>query len=95
VVTLVQGMPAPELVRIDLKIDRDNKTVFNGHTMLSEMARSVEDLAQWLGRENSFPHGVVLLTGTGVVPPDDFSLAKGDLVTIEIPGIGKLINPVV
>ena len=56
------------------------------------MARPLEDLAQWLGRDNSFPHGAVLLTGTGVVPPDDFALAPDDVVSIEITGIGRLTN---
>ena len=58
------------------------------------MNRKLEDLVLWLGQENSFPDGAVLLTGTGIVPPDDFALAHGDLVTIEIDGIGRLVNPV-
>jgi 2-dehydro-3-deoxy-D-arabinonate dehydratase len=58
------------------------------------MARSLESLVEWLGRDNSFPNGAVLLTGTGVVPPDDFTLATGDKITIEITGVGKLINVV-
>ena len=48
----------------------------------------------WLGRDNSFGDGVILLTGTGIVPPDDFSLAAGDRVAIDISGIGQLANPV-
>jgi 2-dehydro-3-deoxy-D-arabinonate dehydratase len=56
------------------------------------MARSFEDLVNWLGRETSFPLGAILLTGTGVVPPDDFSLAIGDHITIDITGIGRLTN---
>ena len=58
------------------------------------MHRKLEDLAHWLGIENSFPDGAVLLTGTGIVPPDEFALADGDLVTIEIDGIGRLVNRV-
>jgi 2-dehydro-3-deoxy-D-arabinonate dehydratase len=58
------------------------------------MARSFGDLISWLGRDNQFPHGVILLTGTGIVPPDDFTLADGDVVTIEITGIGRLRNRV-
>ena len=50
------------------------------------MHRSFADLVSWLGRETSFPDGVVLLTGTGVVPPDDFTLAPGDEIAIEIDG---------
>ena len=59
------------------------------------MARTFEDLISWLSRENSFPHGVFLLTGTGIVPGDDFTLAPGDVVEIRIDGIGTLRNPVV
>ena len=69
--------------------------VFDGSTTLAAMKRTFEDLVSWLGRDNSFPHGAVLLTGTGVVPPDEFTLQAGDVVTIAIDGIGELTNPVV
>jgi 2-dehydro-3-deoxy-D-arabinonate dehydratase len=59
------------------------------------MARTFEDLIGWLGRDNSFPNGVFLLTGTGVVPPSDFTLQAGDRVDIAIDGIGTLSNPIV
>ena len=65
-----------------------------GQDLLSNMGWPFEDLVSWLGRDNSFPHGVVLLTGTGVVPPDDFTLAAGDVVHIDITGIGRLTNAV-
>jgi 2-dehydro-3-deoxy-D-arabinonate dehydratase len=68
---------------------------FAGESSLARMARPLEELVDWLGRENEFPRGVVLLTGTGVVPPDDFTLCAGDVVTIAIDGIGELTNPVV
>ena len=58
------------------------------------MARTVESLAEWLFKENEFPNGALLLTGTGIVPPDDFTLASGDDVSITIAGIGTLRNPV-
>ena len=58
------------------------------------MKRSFEDLVAWLGRDNSFPAGAVLLTGTGIVPPDDFTLAAGDVVHIDVTGIGRLSNGV-
>ena len=58
------------------------------------MARRLEDLIDWLGRDNRFPDGVILLTGTGIVPPDDFSLEAGDPVSITIDGLGTLTNPV-
>ncbi|MFL5243556.1 MAG: fumarylacetoacetate hydrolase family protein [Gemmataceae bacterium] len=93
-ITLVHAFPALDQVSIHLTIKRDAKIAFEGTTSLSAMDRSFEDLITWLGKENSFPQGAVLLTGTGIVPPDHFSLAPGDLVTIEVAGIGTLVNPV-
>ena len=58
------------------------------------MRRTPEELVNWLFRETSFPHGVVLLTGTGVIPPDTFTLHSGDRVSITIPPIGTLVNAV-
>jgi 2-dehydro-3-deoxy-D-arabinonate dehydratase len=60
---------------------------------LAQLKRSPEELAQWLFRANTFPTGCFLMTGTGIVP-DDFSLAKGDSVTINVEGIGSLHNGV-
>jgi 2-dehydro-3-deoxy-D-arabinonate dehydratase len=65
----------------------------SGETSLAQLKRSPEELAQWLFRANSFPTGCFLMTGTGIVP-DNFSLAKGDEVTIRIEGIGTLQNRV-
>jgi 2-dehydro-3-deoxy-D-arabinonate dehydratase len=59
------------------------------------MKRSFDELIDWLFRDNSFPDGVILLTGTGIVPPNEFSLQAGDVVSIDITGIGTLTNPVV
>jgi 2-dehydro-3-deoxy-D-arabinonate dehydratase len=81
--------------RISLSITRGSKIVFSGETDLGQMHRTFEDLIGWLGRDNMFPNGVILLTGTGIVPPDAFSLAAGDVVAIEITGIGTLTNPIV
>lgn len=94
VVTLPESMPPADQVNIRLKIDRGPWVAFEGATKLSEMARTPENLVEWLGRENEFPNGAVLLTGTGVVPPDDFALQSGDRVTIDITGIGRLVNTV-
>jgi 2-dehydro-3-deoxy-D-arabinonate dehydratase len=91
-VTLKADFPAKDQVAIQLKIERKGAKVFEGSTRLSQMARTLEDLVSWLGRDNQFPHGVILLTGTGIVPPDDFTLAAGDLVSIDITGIGRLVN---
>ncbi len=92
VVTLAQAMPPLERVTIRLVIERRGERVFDASTCLSEMARSCQDLVDWLGRDNTFPNGVILLTGTGIVPPDDFALAAGDLVSIDVAGIGQLTN---
>ena len=80
---------------ISLKIEREGDTVFQGETQLDQMARSFDDLINWLGRENDFPKGVVLMTGTGIVPDDDFTLEDDDVVSIEVTGIGTLTNPVI
>lgn len=94
VITLAGAMPEREQTIIRLTIRRGNATAFEGSTSVAAMARSFEDLVSWLGQENSFPDGVILLTGTGIVPPDDFTLAHGDVVTIEVAGIGRLENTV-
>jgi 2-dehydro-3-deoxy-D-arabinonate dehydratase len=93
-VTLARDMPPLAEVGIKLVIRRGGKVGFEGTTSVSQMARTPEDLVSWLGRENEFPHGVLLMTGTGIVPPDEFSLTSGDVVDITIDGIGTLTNPV-
>ncbi len=80
---------------VSLKIERESETVFEGETCLDQLHRSLEELATWLGKELDFPNGAVLLTGTGIIPPDQFTLQNRDIVTIEIAGIGSLVNPVV
>jgi 2-dehydro-3-deoxy-D-arabinonate dehydratase len=94
VVTLAGAMPTLPQVQIRLEIDRAGKRAFEGTTNLGQMARTPEDLVGWLGRETSFPHGVILMTGTGIVPPDAFTLASGDEIRITIDGIGTLANRV-
>jgi 2-dehydro-3-deoxy-D-arabinonate dehydratase len=94
-ITLAAAMPPRASIGIRLEIVRDGRTIYQGETSVARMARSLEDLIDWLGRENRFPDGVILLTGTGIVPPDDFSLEPGDRVAITIDGIGTLTNPVV
>jgi len=95
VITLAGAMPPRERIGIRMEIDRDGTTVFRGETGIAKMARRFEELLEWLGRDNRFPAGVILLTGTGIVPPDDFSLSPGDLVLITIDGIGTLANSVI
>lgn len=84
-----------DATKIRLTIERGRQKVFQGETNVGQMARTFDDLIGWLGRDNVFPNGAILLTGTGVVPPDDFSLAPGDIVSIDIAGIGVLTNPIV
>jgi 2-dehydro-3-deoxy-D-arabinonate dehydratase len=93
-VTPAGDLPPPDRTAIRLTVTRGGATAFDGATTLAAMARSFEDLVSWLGRETSFPDGVVLLTGTGVVPPDDFTLAPGDVIAVEITGVGRLVNAV-
>ena len=91
---LVQADPIPPATRIQLDIRRGSRTAFAGATAVSEMKRGLETLVEFLYRETSFPDGCVLLTGTGVVPPDDFTLAHGDEILITIDGVGTLHNVV-
>lgn len=95
VITLAAAMPEREAIGIQLVIRRDGKSVFEGATTVAQMARGFEDLIQWLGRDNDFPAGAFLLTGTGIVPDSDFTLLPADIVDISIDGIGTLSNPVV
>lgn len=94
VVTLAAAMPPLPKITIRLLIERGGKQVFDGATSLDKFHRKFEDLIAWLGKETSFPNGAILLTGTGIVPPDDFTLATGDLVHIDVAGIGRLSNRV-
>lgn len=78
-----------------LTIKRGGETAFHGETKLDQMVREFKELIGWQFRENEFPNGAFLMTGTGIVPDDDFTLENGDEVRIEITGIGTLVNPVV
>ena len=79
---------------IELRVTRDGTTVVEGRTTFSQMRRDPRELVEYLYRETSFPAGCVLLTGTGVVPPDDFTLKPGDEIRIDVPPIGTLTNVV-
>jgi len=78
---------------IELKILRQNAPAFSGQTSVSQIKRTFEELVGYLFRSQTFPYGAVLLTGTGIIPPDSFSLQPGDVVEITISGIGTLKNP--
>jgi 2-dehydro-3-deoxy-D-arabinonate dehydratase len=79
---------------IHLTILRGGAEVFSGSTALTQLKRSFDELAGWLYRENEFPSGALLLTGTGLVPPGKWTLLPGDIVRISIDGIGTLENTV-
>ena len=92
---LIRNTPLPVSTQIGLEILRSNQMVFSGGTTLAELKRAPADLAAYLFRENTFPFGAFLMTGTGIVPPDDFTLAPDDNVRITIDPIGTLENEVV
>ena len=75
-----------------VSITRRGSVAFHGGTTLAELKREPRELASYLFRDNSFPTGAYLMTGTGVVPGDDFTLAHGDVIEISIDGIGTLRN---
>ena len=80
---------------IAMRVERGDAVAFEGSTSTASITRGFEDLAAWLTAALTFPVGVVLLTGTGIVPDESFTLRAGDVVTIDIPWIGTLTNPVV
>jgi len=84
----------PLVIRMRIT-DRGGAELFAGETSTARMRRSFPELVEWLLRDNPVPPGSVLLTGTGLVPPDHFTLERGHLVEIQVPGIGTLTNPVV
>jgi len=91
----VASEPPSRETAIRLSIARNGTTVFAGETTLSNMRRSIDELLEFLFRDNSFPVGCYLLTGTGIVPPDDFALRPGDRIRITIDPIGTLENKVI
>jgi 2-dehydro-3-deoxy-D-arabinonate dehydratase len=93
-ITLAESMPKLSDVEIRLVIKRGGAVAFEGSTTLAQLNRTPESLVEWLGKEIDFPDGAMLLTGTGIVPPDAFNLSPADTVDITIGGIGTLSNPV-
>ncbi len=91
---LVSEEPLSASTEIAIQILRDGKAAFAGSTTLKEMKRTPEDLARYLYHSSSFPFGCFLFTGTGIVPPDSFTLHAGDEIQITIPPIGTLVNVV-
>ncbi|HEX3985104.1 MAG TPA: fumarylacetoacetate hydrolase family protein [Acidobacteriaceae bacterium] len=91
---LVTSEALPVETRILVIIERGAVTAFAGETSLAQMKRKPQELVEYLYRDQTFPTGAFLLTGTGVVPPDSFTLKRGDSIRIAIDGIGELVNPV-
>jgi 2-dehydro-3-deoxy-D-arabinonate dehydratase len=91
---LLPDAPLAKTTAIQLEILRKRQTVYSGSTTLAELKRGPEHLVEYLFRDNKFPQGVFLMTGTGIVPGDGFTLSSGDVVKISIGQIGLLENPV-
>jgi 2-dehydro-3-deoxy-D-arabinonate dehydratase len=91
---LVTEEPLAKSTEIQLEIKRGSEVAFSGATTLESLKRDPETLVKFLYRDNVFPNGCFLLTGTGIVPPDSFTLQCGDQITITIPPIGSLVNSV-
>lgn len=92
-ILITDTLPAADTT-IALEIHRAGALAFKGETSVGRIKRPLPSLAEWLFRENSFPHGCFLMTGTGIVPPDSFTLQSGDEIRITIPPVGTLVNPV-
>lgn len=90
----VPAQPLPPETTISILITRSGKPVFHGEVPLSKMKRSFPELAGWLYRECKFAYGCFLMTGTGIVPPDDFTLQVGDRIAITVGVVGTLVNVV-
>jgi 2-dehydro-3-deoxy-D-arabinonate dehydratase len=90
----VYADPLPRSTEIAIRIERGGTDVFGGSTTLRSLKREPAKLVEYLFRHNTFPHGCFLLTGTGIVPPDSFTLAAGDTIRITIGPIGTLTNVV-
>ncbi len=91
---LVSDQPLSPTTTIAIEIRRGGAVGFQGSTQISQIKRKFTELAEFLFRDNSFPRGTYLLTGTGIVPPDAFTLQAGDEIRITIEPIGTLVNPV-
>jgi 2-dehydro-3-deoxy-D-arabinonate dehydratase len=90
----VAEAPDPPAMEISLTIQRHGAELFADACSVGDMKRSLPELVDWLWRGQDLPVGVVLSTGTAIVPPPELTLRPGDLVTIAITGLGELANPV-
>ena len=94
-VTPASDVPDPYALSIRMRILRNEQAGWTGQTSTRELKRRLDDLVEYLFREDTFPDGVILCTGTGLVPDSPFTLEAGDTVEIEIDQLGMLANPVV
>lgn len=92
---LLTPQPLPKSTTISLQVDRESRNCYSGNTTLAELKREPTELVEFLFRDNCFPDGVFLMTGTGIVPADEFTLQRGDKIRIAIDGIGALENHVI
>jgi 2-dehydro-3-deoxy-D-arabinonate dehydratase len=90
----VPGEPVSADTVIKMSISRDDSEIYRDETSINRMKRSFTELAGYLYRECDFPDGSFLMTGTCLVPPNDFTLQQGDIISIDIGGIGTLVNTV-
>jgi 2-dehydro-3-deoxy-D-arabinonate dehydratase len=94
VIALAGEVADPGALKVRMTVERGGQIVFEGETSTDQMARTFDDLVSYLHRHNAFPNGVFLMTGTGIIPPSEFTLEDGDAVTITVDGIGTLTQPV-
>jgi 2-dehydro-3-deoxy-D-arabinonate dehydratase len=94
VIATPASIPDPHALKIRCVIQRGGQVLYEGQASTGDLKRRCEELVDWLGRYNPIPPGTVLSTGTGILVPDEFALAPGDVVSITIDGIGTLRNPV-
>ena len=90
----VRDKPLDSKTMISIEISRENLKIFEGSIAISQIKRTVQELVSFVYRECSFPHGCLIMTGTGIVPGSDFTLQSGDKIKISIDGIGELVNTV-
>lgn len=93
-IVLSEELPDPSNLSIEMQIERNGEVLWSGSTSTATMHRTLDDLVSYLFRALDFPHGALLMTGTGLVPPDDVTLQSGDRVMIAIEQIGSLSNDV-
>jgi 2-dehydro-3-deoxy-D-arabinonate dehydratase len=92
-IVITSELPQPE-TRIAIEIRREGGSVFSGETKISQIKRSLPSLVEFLVRDQTFPTGCFLMTGTGIVPPDSFTLRAGDEIRITLDPVGTLVNHV-